>query len=445
MPNKLEIGEPRYGSLANDDPDARRVSATLERTREGIYLSLTFDHDESPEYAAWFTRGIFDDFIAPNNDTRPAPSPPSLLLFEDSYGPVALIGCRTAGYHHNFQIGSGRIAVGAAVLSAPSTAHARLTGMRAEISGLRAWLHASAISRKEKWDRDTGVQEYVEYKVVVPEAITIPDSNLLIRHSVRRADVEGSVVLENLIRVEHKTTEETSWRAHQLAMRPIRDLLAVSRWRPESFIPISVARLEDSIPGATVEAERRQWWRDVIDSSAPEPKEENRKLEHLISWEDIGPEGLARWIKLRDNFSRAIDPAVSSIYLNDVTVEVRLMQVAIGLEALGYLLAMRRDGASESKASKMWFNRRLDRIVRDVEGLLPFIDDGWSQRMADTYNAVKHANRALPEVVDVANSWRECALLFRAWVANELGVNQQELKTRIARSPQMRSWVAVED
>jgi hypothetical protein len=106
---------------------------------------------------------------------------------------------------------------------------------------------------------------------------------------------------------------------------------------------------------------------------------------------------------------------------------------------------MRRDGVPEEKAKKLWFSRRLDRIVQDVDGILPFVDDDWSQRMADTYNAVKHANRALPGAVDVANSWRECSLLFRAWIATELGVDQTELRKRISPSPQMRRWIAVED
>lgn len=215
----------------------------------------------------------------------------------------------------------------------------------------------------------------------------------------------------------------------------------MSRWRAESLIPLSVARTEDSLDGKTPESERQQWWRDVVDSSSPEPTKDSVRLEHLILWEDLRPEGLARWIKLRDDFSRAVDPAVSSIYLDGVTVEVQLTQVAISLEALGYLLAMRKDGASEKKAGDMIFRQRLDRIVQDVEGLLPFVDKTWSQRMANTYNSVKHANRELPQAVDVANSWREGVLLFRTWVANELGVDHDELRTRIAKDPQIHPYI----
>ncbi|WP_139186688.1 HEPN domain-containing protein [Arthrobacter crystallopoietes] len=445
MPNQLTVGKPRYGSLSTGNTDTSEVSATLERTSEGIFVSITFSHDESPEYAQWFTPNYFDIAAVTAEKTQPRPPVPSTLFFYDSHGPVALVGCRNAGYHTNHRIGSGRVYVGAAVLAAPSTAHAKVMGMRSTVSGLRAWLGTSAISHTTNFDKQTGRFKSAEIQVVIPEVIDIPDSKLVLRPAINRTPRDGALMIEDIVWVEHKTEEESSWRLHQLAMRAVRDLLAVSRWRDESLIPVSVARTEDSIKGDTPESERQQWWRDVADSSAPEPKEETRRLEHLILWEDLGPEGLANWIKLRDDFARAVDPAVSSIYLEGVTVEVQLTQIAISLEALGYLLFMRKDGASETKAGGISFQRRLNRIVQEVPGLLPFVDATWSQRMADTYNSVKHANRDLPQTVDVANSWREGALLFRTWIANELGVERDKLRERIARDSQIHSFIVAGD
>jgi hypothetical protein len=444
MPNQLIVGKPRYGSLSTGNADTSEVSATLERTSEGIFLSLTFSHDESPEYAQWFTPNYFGIAAITAEKTRPRPSVPAALFFHDSYGAVALVGCRNAGYHTNHRIGSGRVYVGAAVLAAPSTAHAKVMGMRSEVSGLRAWLGTSAISQTRNFDK-TGRFKSAEIQVVIPEVIDVPDSELVLRPAINRTPRDGALLIEDIVWVEHKTEEESYWRQHQVAMRAVRDLLAVSRWRDESLIPVSVARTEDSIEGDTPESERQQWWREVVDSSAPEPKEETRRLEHLILWEDLGPEGLARWIKLRDDFARTVDPAVSSIYLEGVTVEVQLTQIAISLEALGYLLFMRKDGASETNAGGISFQRRLNRILQEVPGLLPFVDATWSQRMADTYNSVKHANRDLPQMVDVANSWREGALLFRTWIANELGVERDKLRERIARDPQIHPYLVADD
>lgn len=444
MPNELIVGKPRYGSLSTGNADASEVSATLERTDEGIFLTLMFS-DENPEYAQWFTPNYFDIAAMTTGEITPRASVPSALLFYDSYGAVALVGCRYAGYHTNHRIGSGRVLVGAAVLGAPSTAHAKVMGVRSEVSGLRAWLGTSALTQTNKFDEKTGRFKSAEIKVVIPEAINVPDSELVLRPAIKRTPREGALLIEDIVWVEHKTEEESSWRQHQMAMRAVRDLLAVSRWRDESLIPVSVARTEDSIEGDTPESERQQWWREAVDSSAPEPKEDTRRLEHLILWEDLGPEGLARWIKLRDDFARAVDPAVSSIYLEGVTLDVQLTQISISLEALGYLLFMGKDGKSESEARGIYFKLRLDRIIRAVPGLLPFVDATWSQRMADTYNSVKHANRDLPQMVDVANCWREGALLFRTWIASELGVDREKLRERIARDPQIHPYLVADE
>ncbi|BCW42736.1 hypothetical protein StoSoilB3_42710 (plasmid) [Arthrobacter sp. StoSoilB3] len=444
MPNELIVGRPRYGSLGTGEVDSPEVSATLERTDTGVLVSIMFSHDEDPEFAQWFAPNYFDVAAILAVQPRPRPSVPPTLFFYDSHGSVALIGCRKDGYHTNHRIGSGRVNVGAVVLDAPSTAHAKVMGMRAEVSGLRAWLGTSAITQTREFEK-TGRFKSAAIQVVVPEAITIPGSKLVLRPNIRRTLKDGSLLIEDIVWVEHRTEEASSWREHHLAMRAVRDLLAVSRWRDESHIPVSVARTEDSIEGDTPGSERQQYWRKAIDSRSPAPKEETRRLGHLILWEDLGAEGVARWIKLRDDFARAVDPAVSSLYLEGVTVDVHLTQISISLEALGYLLFMRKDRLSESQAKRINFKLRLDRIIEDVPGLLPFVDAGWSQRMADTYNALKHANRELPQTVEIANCCREGALLLRTWVAAELGINHEELRERIGRDPQIHPYLAADD
>lgn len=446
MANELTLGQPRYGNLYDDDSATPDINATLERTADGVYLSVVFDHDQSPEFARWFTHDVFAEMFADDGpqSSQPAPTPavPSELLFVDSHGSVALIGCQNAGYHTNLRIGSGRISVGAAILGAPTTSHARVMGMRSDVSGLRSWLGTSAIHESFTVERPLKTSAARTIKLSPPDAITIPDSGLVMRPAYRLRRPNGALIIEDLVWVEHISDEESSWSSHLLATRAVRDLLAVSRWRAESLVPVSVSRTEDSLEGHDSESARRQWWREVIDSSAPEPKGETQKLEHFITWDDVGPAGVKRWINLREDFSRAIDPAVSSLYLNKATIEVLLMQVAISLEALGFLLA-KRQGKSDSQANRLNYKERLDLIIRDVDGLLPFVNGGWSQGMADAYNALKHANRDLPLIVNVANSWRESVLLFRTWVASELGVDDANLRARILRSPQINPFIEV--
>jgi hypothetical protein len=107
--------------------------------------------------------------------------------------------------------------------------------------------------------------------------------------------------------------------------------------------------------------------------------------------------------------------------------------MAIGLEALGYLIAMRDDGKTEDEANSLSYKERLLRIAQDVSGVLPFVNKTWAQTMATAYNSLKHVNRRSQPIPMVANCWREGTLLFRAWIAAELGLDHEEIKSRLAR------------
>jgi hypothetical protein len=53
----------------------------------------------------------------------------------------------------------------------------------------------------------------------------------------------------------------------------------------------------------------------------------------------------------------------------------------------------------------------------------------------------KHANRALPDVVELANRWREGVLLLRCWTAIKLGVDRESLAERAKTDPMAFAYV----
>lgn len=55
--------------------------------------------------------------------------------------------------------------------------------------------------------------------------------------------------------------------------------------------------------------------------------------------------------------------------------------------------------------------------------MLPFDGATWAPDATDAYNAVKHANKTLPDPVDLANRWRESVLVCRIWLALELQIH----------------------
>jgi hypothetical protein len=160
---------------------------------------------------------------------------------------------------------------------------------------------------------------------------------------------------------------------------------------------------------------------------------------HLIEYQDLESDGIARWIGLRNEFARALDPVITSMGLA-ATPNTLLAHTGPGLEALGYLLLL-RDGASQKRAAGATLRERLERVLVDVGGTLPFDGTAWASKTVETYNGLKHANRQAPEEVDVVNAWRECVLAVRAWVALELGVSAEQVTARLSNDRQRHPYV----
>lgn len=444
MTNELNLGDRRQGALIDENPNTPHISATIERSEKGIFVVMHWDAEKHPDYGRWFTNDAFYR-DRDSNQGMPDPECPSELIFEDSHGPITLVGCRSDGYVTNFFMGTGRISVGAAVLGASNLSYSKINGLQCTVSGLLAWLGTTSIRQTNKFDTETGKQE-ISIILSDPEPIAIPDSGLILRPKYVRRKTYPSIEIKDSVRLEHRTENESSWHTHLSALRAVRDLLAISRWRSEALISERVMRSDDPLDGITGNTGTNEQWRSIIDESSTSFLEDSTRHTHLVRYEDLGPEGISRWIKLREEFSRAVDPAVSSIYLKKLTTEVRLTQVAISLEALGYLIAVRDDGVSEQVANSMNFKARLDRIAQDLDEVLPFVKNNpeWSQNIANAYNALKHVNRVSPQAVVVANAWRECVLLFRAWIAIELGVDHDELTRRVLYDAHMAPFVALE-
>jgi hypothetical protein len=443
MTNELKLGDRRHGGLFDENPDTPNISATIERSEKGIYVSMHWDSEKNPEYGRWFTNDGFYTDQDPS-ESRPDPECPSELIFRDSHGAITLVGCRSAGYHTNFFIGTGRISVGAAIIGASNLAYSKINGLQCEVSGLRSWLGTTSIHQTHTLEEETGRQR-IDINLHSPEPIPIPDSGLTFRPTYSKLRTHHSLEIKDLVRLEHRTEDESSWRTHFGALRAIRDLLAISRWRSEALTAERVMRSDDPLRVLSGNSVGEQW-RAVIDDTSNHVMDEKVTPAHFIQYQELRPEGISRWIKLREDFSRAFDPAVSSIYVENLTTEVRLTQMAIGLEALGFLIFVRDDGLSESAANRQNIKTRLDRVAQDLDGVLPFVSSNpdWSQSIADAYNALKHVNRGSPQAVDVANAWRECVLLFRAWIASELGVDHAALTQRVLQDPYIHPFVSIE-
>lgn len=440
MPNELLKGTRRTGDFYDTYEDTPEVKVTLERSDSGICVTVAWSSPEVP-YAAWF---ISDRSFLSGMESHAEPKPvPKRVLFHDSHGTVLLIRCRAHGFHANLGgAGSGTLRARAAIMGVDEDKEFdRPHGLQTEISGLREWLGVT--SWEVRHERDDGSPKLILSSLETTKLKVGEHAGMTLdfRSGWGLAPETGQdrrVLLDHL-RCTTRSIEPLDWDVHMQLHKAIRDLLVVSRWYDESCIAVRALREDDPMTTLDGKSHGEQWRKVVVsnDERKPAPKGYHP---HLLQYQDLGLEGIGRWVALRNEFARALDPVISSIDLRNTTPQTLLAHTGPGVEALGYLL-MIRDGMENKKASKATLQARFERILADLGDCLPFDGPTWATQTVATYNALKHANRTLPDEVDVMNSWAESIMVIRAWIALELGTAMEVVKSRLADDRQPRQFV----
>ena len=442
MPNELKIGTRRVGDFIDFYPDTPEVKVTLERSERGINITLPWSDPESP-YARWFTAGRGREQIPAGPEPLPVPR---RVLFHDSHGSILLIRCWPRGFHSNvLGPGTGRLWARAAIMGVRDNLEFdRPHGLQTEISGLRAWLGVTSWQETVGWGSGTHTAALTSQTVSAIEVGEVNGVTLSFQPNwqlVPEEDHDRRVLLD-LLRVVTSSVEPLDWDRHLDVHRAIRDLLVLSRWHAESCVEVFALRSDD--PLRTMDGkEHGEQWREVVIAEDERASPPPSHRQHLIQYDELQVHGIARWLRVRDEFARALDPVVSSVELRGTTANTLLAHTGPGLEALGYLL-MLRDGVSEKSAARANLRSRFDRILKDVGDVLPFDGPTWASETVAAYNGLKHANRAEPDAVVVLNVWRESVMVVRAWVALELGVPFNDVKERLAADPQRNEYIRVE-
>lgn len=440
MPNELPLGTRRAGNLVDFDPRTPTVHVTLERSDQGICVRVPWSAPDSP-YASWFDTGL-----APWRDPedRAERLVPRRLLFQDSHGSVTLIGCRARGFHADYSgPGSGTVWASAAILGVDDDVeYDEPHGLQTAISGMREWLGVTSWDQELEWDGAGRSVTIRSLRVPAIEVGAFDGVGLSLAPTWHMAfeDERDRRVLNDSVHCRTRAAVPVGWETHMERHLAVRDLLALSRWRPESCFELSVVHDDDVITTSDGTTHPAPWRRVVVPHDTPAAPPSGYRP-HLIEFADLGAGGIARWIGLRDSFSRALDPLLSTVDL-DASPQTLLAQTGPGMEALGYLL-MLRDGTGPKKAADASLHLRLARVADDLGHTLPVDRDRWISATASTYNALKHANRRVPDPVDILNVWRECILVIRAWVALELGVARDDIASRLEHDPLRHEYVRV--
>lgn len=423
----VDGGANRIGFLADGDPGTDLMSATYEYDETGVRLDIPFQSHADPR-SRWWPRSMHMDDL---DRTKYSYAPPAELNYFDAQGRVGLIGCESGPSNHNMGLGVGRGTVRArySVEKAHDAAnYVRLNGLRSEIDGFAHWLAFSAHQTTIKFSPDGRDKEITTTMKPVDD---LPLGRRLNLKAVAIGTAPGTwspeVAYRSTVFLETSTKSSKSWEEHLQTHIAIRNLLRVAAWRPINFQAHRALSLLETVD---VKGKTLRQWRDVRTATTGIADGVwASKDKFLFYFTDIGTRGITRWLRLVTSYERGLSPFVGLLDLEGATIDALVSQLGIALEAVGYQ-ALIEAGRTPTAANNAAVAKRIDCLLAEVSGNLSFNDNTFGQDFADSYNSVKHANRALVGPIVKLEHFRQGVELLRVWIALRLGVTPATLKAR---------------
>lgn len=442
----LTPGEPRLGWLYIDGSTKQgEVAAMLQDTGSAIKLTLPLDsgiHANLP-HSRWWSAGIMhmDD----PEQTKYSYEPPRGMVFQDSYGFVALVGCRTTNYRSSMSAGHGEIVPNFAVLGGRSFDYEHINGMRTEAPAFAAWTRLSAMSFKREKDEKHRIQAF-ELRLSSPEPVRLaPKMNLQVRLHWRTNNPRGGFIADEAVQLQTLTKDLRSWDEHLNLHGAMLELVTIAGGKPFGWSNLEV-RLDSERHRIGPDKFADPEWRKVAHRRFPGQDEPVDKVKFLFPWSEIGPRGVKRWLKLREEYDRVVKAVLSIIRSDEMWSVQNVVQSGVALEALGYAIDVNKHGGANLNARRqMNFNTGLQVILGDMTAS-PIGDPAdWITRVNTAYMGAKHPDRGdLPDTLDLVNSLRENLHVLRFWIAQELGVKAATLMDRFQFEPHRAPFIRAE-
>ena len=412
MANVLDEGTVRFGALHDGMAGHAPVPTLLEVVQGKVRISAQWP-PTGPTAHGTLIRAL------PGGVTPPLY--PANLLFRDGSGAVALIGCTP---QHRRRSGAGHEEVMTAKFAVtdsgadPGT-YDQVRDLRVAISGLRAWVGVGSVGYGVVPPSEARGRVGFTAVSFSLDPICLPGDSGLSLEATASVDAPGDgshVTIRNSLFARKTVSERTSWEVMLDGPRAIRDLLTLSSGKAQRITSIEVRPEEKS-----------GWMRVLAARGTAEAVVVAAEERHLITYGDVGVEGLARWIALREECSRALDSAISVFDLGANGGKEALLSAGIAAEALGLHVATLQ---GYKKPDDMRFAERL-RLIGEPLAETIGLDVGiWAANTAKAYNGLKHANKDLPDAFDMFLATQQTMLVIRAWVATQLGVPSAELASR---------------
>lgn len=442
--NTLEIGQVRVGWLYPEDiEEGKGIPATLVREGHRVHVLIPVEGRRSSNPAArWGTEEIvFDDDLA---RTEYQYEVPENMYFIDNLGMVLLIECRSSGFKEKFisvfqNLGGilHKISVGAAVFSSRAYKTNSFNGYRTEIENLSQWFQMNTIKTRPVYEEVDGLLRVksVETKASSAGEILINESSGLKFKS--NFTVVSNSSLTKVIYESHDVLE--SYRDESIPFiegmkehNAIRDLLMISSWSVHRFVSIAVSRDNDRGDFGAIA------WRNVVSERWETTKDiDVDNKEFVFTYKDIESVGVRKWLEISEKYPRALNPILSTVRSNNGTVENKLFNLCLGVEALGrYIYQEDPDKSLGGRGGKIYLHNALQNIINQIpKGVLPYVKKfensrngkvvhslpEWADKINNSYNSVKHYGDEEIDYGNIYESIDKLKIIIISWVGTRLG------------------------
>jgi hypothetical protein len=330
-------------------------------------------------------------------------------------------------------VGEGTASARYAVLGVGEFDYRTITALRSEIRGALSWFGQSSIQQSTTTD-GAGLIDSLSLHLASPAPVRLGRAlNVQLRpHFATRGLDAGRTEVHESALIETAVTRPRDLFDHLRVHRDARDLIGLSGW---TFLPFESQWVRrDSDPVRTLDGTARApRWSPLVSSEVP-PAPTARTPRFLFDFSTVGTSGFARWLRLRSRFERGINPIMATLDPRNGGLEGCLALSTIGLDGLGYQLAL-DEGLPPNKANNESQAARLERVARTltVDAGIEVVE--WARRAANANNGLKHANREMPDVRSMRRTLIENQLIFRLWVASQVGVDRTSLERRLRIDP----------
>jgi hypothetical protein len=304
-------------------------------------------------------------------------------------------------------------------------AYRRINGMRTHLQGLDEWIPLGAVSHKRERKAGGGHRDIITLEaqpsVRVGRRLNAAIENW---YSFSIHPNPGQSRIADRIHLRTDVSSARTWDEHLDVHNGLRQLLTVAGWQRYGFTDVEVQQRSDPetvVSGDAIGAR----WAPVYTYALERPTDIDRSG-FLFTFDDIGASGVARWFALRDDFGRGIAGMIQAVGRPGSALETTFSEAAAAMEHLGH-----RIGVENGQSPGQRIRVHLRRITGELQADTGFDLDEWVLRLADTYRSLKHPDHDDPDSLVLLNLLRETRLVFRAWVAQRLGVNRSTLASNL--------------